>query len=94
VEEGEEGDAGELCDRLGIDVLPTLQFWRGGQKVWEHKGVVKLDQDLGEGGRMTVGGWQFEWMGGWVWQLGRLSLRWSRQEGPAPLAACRQHQSL
>jgi hypothetical protein len=50
VEEGEEGDAGELCDRLGIDVLPTLQFWRGGSKVWEHKGVVKLDQDLGEGG--------------------------------------------
>ena len=60
MEEGEEGDAGELCDRLGIDVLPTLQFWRGGQKVWEHKGVVKLDQDLGEGG------WGARYMDWWV----------------------------
>lgn len=42
-------DGCALCDVLGVDVLPTLQFWKGGEKVWEHRGVVKLDQDLGEG---------------------------------------------
>lgn len=39
----------ELCDRLGIEVLPTVQFWRDGQRLWEHRGVVNLQQDLGEG---------------------------------------------
>ena len=47
----------EACDRLGVEVLPTLQFWRDGAKLWEHRGVVELDQDLAEGalpGRMCL----------------------------------------
>lgn len=39
----------EVCDHLNVDVLPTLQFWRQKSLLWEHKGVVQLDQDLGEG---------------------------------------------
>jgi thioredoxin-like negative regulator of GroEL len=39
----------ELCDFLGVDVLPTVQFWRHGKMLWEHKGVQNLNQDLGEG---------------------------------------------
>jgi len=39
----------EVCDHLNVDVLPTLQFWRQKSMLWEHKGVVQLDQDLGEG---------------------------------------------
>lgn len=39
----------ELCDELGIEVVPTLQFWRNGSKLWEHKGAMNMDQDLGEG---------------------------------------------
>eukprot|EP00890_Picochlorum_soloecismus_P000765 jgi/Picsp_1/168/NSC_00168-R1_thioredoxin-like protein cdsp32 len=39
----------EVCDHLNVDVLPTLQFWRQKCLLWEHKGVVQLDQDLGEG---------------------------------------------
>ena len=39
----------DACDRLGVEVLPTLQFWRDGAKLWEHRGVVELDQDLAEG---------------------------------------------
>lgn len=42
-------DGSELCERLGIDVLPTVQFWRDGQKLWEHRGVANVQQDLGEG---------------------------------------------
>ncbi len=30
-------------------MLPTLQFWRDGAKLWEHCGIVELDQDLAEG---------------------------------------------
>ena len=41
----------EACDRLGVEVLPTLQFWRDGAKLWEHRGIVELDQDLAEGAR-------------------------------------------
>ena len=45
-----DSDTGdELCGHLGVDVLPTLQFWRHGSLLWEHKGVVQLNQDLGEG---------------------------------------------
>lgn len=44
--DSEEGQ--EICDELGIEVLPTLQFYQGGQKVWEHRGVSQMDQDLGE----------------------------------------------
>lgn len=48
---------------LGVDTLPSLQFWKGGEKVWEHKGVVRLQEDLGEGARtggslLFVLGWQ------------------------------------
>lgn len=41
--------AQDLCDELGVEVIPTLQFWRNGNKLWEHKGVMNMDQDLGEG---------------------------------------------
>jgi hypothetical protein len=43
----EEGSA--LCSELGIEVLPTIQFWKRGKLLWEHKGVLSLEQDLGEG---------------------------------------------
>eukprot|EP01025_Chloroclados_australasicus_P006803 TRINITY_DN12168_c1_g1_i2.p2 TRINITY_DN12168_c1_g1~~TRINITY_DN12168_c1_g1_i2.p2 ORF type:complete len:247 (-),score=34.52 TRINITY_DN12168_c1_g1_i2:429-1169(-) len=39
----------ELCDRLGIDIVPTLQFYKRGQLLWEHKGALHMEQDLGEG---------------------------------------------
>ena len=45
--DGPDGQA--ACDELGIEVLPTLQFWRDGQLLWEHRGVLELEQDLGEG---------------------------------------------
>ena len=45
----DDEDAQELCDELGIDVVPTMQFWRGGAKLWEHKGAANMDTDLGEG---------------------------------------------
>lgn len=38
-----------LCDRLGVEVLPTVQFYRHGKLLWEHRGVDQLDRDLGEG---------------------------------------------
>lgn len=47
--EAESENGEDLCDYLGVDVLPSLQFWREGEKLWEHKGVVDLTQDLGEG---------------------------------------------
>ena len=43
-----EGQA--ACDALGVEVLPTVQYWREGRKLWEHRGIVELDQSLGEGG--------------------------------------------
>ena len=43
----EEGQA--ACDELGVDVLPTLQFYKDGNKLWEHRGHLQLQQDLGEG---------------------------------------------
>ena len=45
--DGQEGQA--ACDALGVDVLPTVQYWREGRKLWEHRGIVQLDQSLGEG---------------------------------------------
>ena len=45
--DGKEGQA--ACDALGVDVLPTVQYWREGRKLWEHRGIVQLDQSLGEG---------------------------------------------
>ena len=51
--DSEEGQ--DLCDALGVEVLPTLQFYRAGQKLWEHRGYAAAGQDLGEGapGRRT-----------------------------------------
>ena len=43
----EEGQA--ACEALGIEVIPTVQFWREGQKLWEHRGIVQLQDNLGEG---------------------------------------------
>lgn len=43
----EEGQA--ACDKLGVEVLPTVQFWRDKKKLWEHRGILHLEQDLGEG---------------------------------------------
>lgn len=45
--DGTEGQA--ACDTLGIEVLPTIQFWKNKQMLWEHRGVTQLDQDLSEG---------------------------------------------
>ena len=45
--DGPDGQA--ACDELGIEVLPTLQFWRDGQMLWEHRGVLQLEQNIGEG---------------------------------------------
>ena len=39
----------DMCDFLGVEVLPTVQFWRHGNMLWEHRGVENLNQDLGEG---------------------------------------------
>ena len=47
-------EASELCDTLGVEVLPTLQFWQGGRMLWEHRGVAQLEQDLGEGERIAL----------------------------------------
>lgn len=44
-----DADVEDLCDFLAVEVLPTLQFWRHGKLLWEHKGVAELNQDLGEG---------------------------------------------
>lgn len=57
-----------MCEELGVDVVPTLQFRRGGRLLWEHRGVVALDQDLGEG----------EAWGRWCWGDGRAAGLWSR----------------
>ena len=43
----DEGQA--ACDKLCVDVLPTVQFWRSKKKLWEHRGILHLEQDLGEG---------------------------------------------
>lgn len=45
----DDPQAQDLCSALGVDVIPTVQFWRNGAKLWEHKGVLQLEQDLGEG---------------------------------------------
>ena len=48
----EEGQA--ACDKLGVDMLPTVQFWRSGKKLWEHRGILHLEQDLGEGAALCA----------------------------------------
>ncbi|KAK9822253.1 hypothetical protein WJX81_007291 [Elliptochloris bilobata] len=47
--EADTDEGQQACDQLGVKVLPTLQFWRDGAKLWEHRGIVELDQDLTEG---------------------------------------------
>ena len=47
--EADGPEASALADRLGIEILPTLQFYRAGKLLWEHKGHLQLNQDLGEG---------------------------------------------
>jgi len=42
-------DSTKLCDKVGVDILPTLQFWLNGRKLWEHRGVLHMDNNLGEG---------------------------------------------
>lgn len=45
----DDSDSAELLDVLGIEVIPSVQFWRGGKLLWEHRGVNQFDQGLGEG---------------------------------------------
>lgn len=45
----DDPDAAPLLDVLGVEVIPSVQFWRTGQLLWEHRGVNQLEQDLGEG---------------------------------------------
>jgi hypothetical protein len=47
--QADDPDAGSLLDSLGIEVIPSVQFWKGGKLLWEHRGVNQLEQDLGEG---------------------------------------------
>jgi hypothetical protein len=47
--QADDPDAGPLLDSLGIEVIPSVQFWKGGKLLWEHRGVNQLEQDLGEG---------------------------------------------
>lgn len=45
----DDAESQAVADSLGVDVIPTVQFWRKGAKLWEHKGVLGMEQDLGEG---------------------------------------------
>lgn len=38
-----------LVRKLGVEVLPTLQFYRDGKLLWAHKGVVQMETGVGEG---------------------------------------------
>lgn len=38
-----------MCLELGIRTIPSLLFFRNGRKLWEHRGVNNLEQELGEG---------------------------------------------
>ena len=49
--DGEEGQ--EACEAMGIQVLPTLQFWRDQKLLWEHRGVLDFQQNMGEGNQPT-----------------------------------------
>ncbi|KAG1664584.1 hypothetical protein FOA52_012526 [Chlamydomonas sp. UWO 241] len=42
-------ESSELCEQLDIQVLPTLQFWREGRKLWEHKGALHMETGVAEG---------------------------------------------
>lgn len=47
--QADDPDAVPVLDILGIEVLPTVQFWREGKLLWEHRGVNQLEQNMGEG---------------------------------------------
>eukprot|EP00878_Enallax_costatus_P005724 GHUV01006002.1.p1 GENE.GHUV01006002.1~~GHUV01006002.1.p1 ORF type:complete len:209 (+),score=31.72 GHUV01006002.1:247-873(+) len=45
----DDPEASEVLDVLGVEVIPSVQFWRNGKLLWEHRGVNQFDQGLGEG---------------------------------------------
>lgn len=47
----EEPGAGmvKLLDRLEVSMLPTLQFWKNGVKLYERQGAFQMEGDLAEG---------------------------------------------
>jgi hypothetical protein len=47
VPDDETGDA--LKAQLGVEMLPTLQFIRHGQVLWQEQGYEGMEQDMGEG---------------------------------------------
>ncbi|GAX85789.1 hypothetical protein CEUSTIGMA_g13204.t1 [Chlamydomonas eustigma] len=49
VDEEPEPESAQLLEHLSIDVLPTLQFWKHGKKIFEHKGAQNMDADMAEG---------------------------------------------
>lgn len=53
----DEDEEQALCEHLGVDCLPTVQFWRDGALLWEHRGVSAMEQELGEGEAPGRGEW-------------------------------------
>ena len=49
VDEDPSVETEELLNHLGVDILPTLQFWKQGMKIYEHRGSQNMDQDMAEG---------------------------------------------
>ncbi|GAB4820580.1 hypothetical protein N2152v2_007626 [Parachlorella kessleri] len=47
--DADDEDGQELCDKLGVEVLPTLQFYKEGKKIWEHRGHQAMEPAMGEG---------------------------------------------
>ena len=45
--QADDDAAAPLLDRLKVEVVPTVQFWRNGAMLWEHRGVQELEADLG-----------------------------------------------
>lgn len=63
----------EIVKACGARTLPTLQYWREGQFLWENEGSVVAQQELGEGmlfyGGRTQGGEKSE---DWIAELANL----------------------
>jgi len=49
VDEEPEKESVQLLEHLNVEVLPTLQFWRHGKKIFEHRGAQNMDADMAEG---------------------------------------------
>lgn len=47
--DADDEEGAGLQEKLGIEVLPTVQFYREGNLLWEHKGYPVMQQNLGEG---------------------------------------------